>query len=60
VEKGYGQKALELLKDCPLAGGAAVIGAATSNNPSKVVMSTRIGGSRVLAEPSGELLPRIC
>jgi hydrogenase expression/formation protein HypE len=60
VEKGRGQEALELIKDWPLARDAALIGAVTRENPSKVIMNTKIGGSRMLAEPSGELLPRIC
>jgi hydrogenase expression/formation protein HypE len=60
VGKGLGSEALELLKDCPLAEGASIIGEVTSSNPGKVVMLTRVGGSRILAEPSGELLPRIC
>jgi len=60
VGQGFGSKALEILRDCPLAEGAALIGEMTAENPSKVVMTTRIGGTRVLAEPSGELLPRIC
>jgi len=60
VEKDLADKAMELLKDCALARGASIIGAVTRENPSRVIMSTRIGGSRVLAEPSGELLPRIC
>jgi hydrogenase expression/formation protein HypE len=60
VAKGLGQQALELLKDCSLSEHASVIGEVTAVNPAKVVMMTRIGGSRILPEPSGELLPRIC
>lgn len=60
VGRGQGEKALDLLKDASLAQGAAVIGSLTSSYPSRVIMNTRIGGSRVIAEPSGELLPRIC
>jgi hydrogenase expression/formation protein HypE len=60
VSKGQGHKALEMLADSPLADGASVIGAVTQGNPARVIMKTRIGGARVLAEPSGELLPRIC
>ena len=60
VEQGLGSRALEILRDCPLAEGAAVVGAMTVESPSKVVMTTKIGGTRVVAEPSGELLPRIC
>ncbi len=53
-------KAMQLIADCPLAEGAAIIGEVTSANPSKVVMKTRVGGQRIVSEPSGELLPRIC
>jgi hydrogenase expression/formation protein HypE len=60
VNKGLADKALQLLSGCPLARDAAVIGEVTLANPCKVVMATRIGGSRIMAEPSGELLPRIC
>jgi hydrogenase expression/formation protein HypE len=60
VDKGLRQRALDLLKDCPIADQACIIGEVTATNPSKVVMKTSVGGSRVLAEPSGELLPRIC
>jgi hydrogenase expression/formation protein HypE len=60
IGKGMAEKALQLIEDCPLARDAAVIGEITASNPSKVVLTTRIGGSRMMAEPSGELLPRIC
>lgn len=60
VRRGGGGKILDLWKDCPLAAGAAVIGEMVADRASRVIMKTRVGGSRVLAEPSGELLPRIC
>lgn len=60
VEKGMAKAALDLWRDCPSASRAAIIGCITSRSSSKVILKTRIGGSRVLAEPSGELLPRIC
>ncbi|MFZ5866097.1 MAG: hydrogenase expression/formation protein HypE [Thermodesulfobacteriota bacterium] len=60
VGKRQGKKALELLNGCSLATGAAIIGEVRPPGSSRVVMKTRIGGTRVLAEPSGELLPRIC
>lgn len=60
VEKERAGRALELLQYCTQACGAAMIGKISFDNPSKVIMMTRVGGSRVLAEPSGELLPRIC
>ena len=60
VDKDSAEGALDLLKDCPLAQGASVIGKVIRQNPGRVIMNTSIGGSRVVAEPSGELLPRIC
>lgn len=60
VKKGMGQKALSLLRECELAGNAQIIGAITSDTAKRVIMNTAIGGSRILAEPTGELLPRIC
>jgi hydrogenase expression/formation protein HypE len=60
VGRDLAHRALDLLTDCPIARGAALIGEVTSANVPRVVMTTRIGGSRVVSEPSGELLPRIC
>ncbi len=63
IGSDQGDKALALLKDCPLAQGAAIIGYVANvgaDTPPRVVMNTRVGGSRIVAEPSGELLPRIC
>lgn len=60
VDRGLASRSIELLRDQPLARGAALIGQVTSEHPSRVVVRTRVGGSRVLPEPSGELLPRIC
>jgi len=60
VDKNSGQKALDLIRDCTLSAGAAIIGEVTGHQRPRVIMNTRIGGSRVMAEPSGELLPRIC
>ena len=44
VAGGSENRAIELLKECPIAAGAAIIGEVTSENPRKVVMKTRIGG----------------
>jgi hydrogenase expression/formation protein HypE len=60
LQKESAEKALELLSDLSVAAGAAVIGEITNDHSRKVIMKTRVGGSRILAEPSGELLPRIC
>jgi hydrogenase expression/formation protein HypE len=44
----------------PLGGESAIIGRVTADHPSLVVNHTRIGGTRVVDLPAGELLPRIC
>ncbi len=39
---------------------AAVIGEVISENPGRVIMETRIGGTRIIDMLAGEQLPRIC
>jgi hydrogenase expression/formation protein HypE len=52
--------ALDCLHSHPLGRDAAVIGRVVRDHPGRVVMRTRIGGSRVVDMLSGEQLPRIC
>ncbi|OGR07858.1 MAG: hydrogenase expression/formation protein HypE [Deltaproteobacteria bacterium RIFOXYD12_FULL_50_9] len=44
----------------PLGKQAAIIGQATPNHPSLVVLRTVLGVERIIDMPVGELLPRIC
>ena len=39
---------------------AAIIGTMTEDFPGKVILKTRIGGSRIVDMLAGEQLPRIC
>ncbi|HSM75315.1 MAG TPA: AIR synthase-related protein, partial [Desulfobacterales bacterium] len=39
---------------------ARIIGEVTVDHPGRVVLETRIGGSRIVGMLSGEQLPRIC
>ncbi len=39
---------------------AAIIGEVVAEHPGRVVMKTRLGASRIVDMPVGELLPRIC
>ena len=39
---------------------AAIIGEVTDGHKGRVVMKTRIGSSRIIDMPTGEILPRIC
>lgn len=52
------EKVMNTLLNDPLGERAALIGSVTGNG--KVVMKTKIGGSRYVEMPPGELLPRIC
>lgn len=53
------EKVLAALRAHPLGRDAAVIATAIAERPGTVVLDTGFG-KRILAEPEGELLPRIC
>lgn len=53
-------EALRLLRSHPLGREARGIGRLAIKNPQSVMLTTRIGGRRVLDFPRGLLLPRIC
>jgi hydrogenase expression/formation protein HypE len=50
---------VELLRTHPLGRNAAVIGTVTAERPGSIILDTGFG-KRLLAEPDGEPLPRIC
>jgi hydrogenase expression/formation protein HypE len=52
-------RVLAALRAHPLGGAAAVVGECTAEHPGRVVLDTGIG-RRLVAEPDGEPLPRIC
>lgn len=54
------KKVLKIMKAFPYGEKAAVIGKVTEKNQGKVVLKTRIGGSRFLGMLEGAQLPRIC
>jgi hydrogenase expression/formation protein HypE len=60
VPAAEAESALEALRSHPLGEGAARIGVVTEEHPGMVLLSTGIGGRRVVDMPLGELLPRIC
>jgi len=51
---------LAAMRKHPLGASATVIGEVTSSHPGVVVMTSSIGGTRVVDMLSGEQLPRIC
>ncbi len=54
------EQALEALKSHPLGKDAMIIGEVVDNHPSKVVLSTLMGGRRLVDRLTGDMLPRIC
>lgn len=60
VDSGVADEVLEQLHRDPLGAQAAIIGEVTSEHPRQVVLSSRVGGRRVVNYLTGEQLPRIC
>ncbi|MEA1921678.1 MAG: hydrogenase expression/formation protein HypE [Pseudomonadota bacterium] len=56
------KKVLEIMQDDPLGKNAAIIGRVSEENQptGRVTMKTLIGGERIIDQPSGDLVPRIC
>jgi hydrogenase expression/formation protein HypE len=52
-------RVLAALRAHPLGCNAAIVGVCTEDHPGLVILDTGLG-RRLLAEPEGELLPRIC
>ncbi len=53
------ERILAALRSHPLGRNAAIIGVCAAENPGSVILDTGFG-RRLLTEPEGELLPRIC
>jgi hydrogenase expression/formation protein HypE len=60
VSEPAAEKALALLRSHELGRRASVVGIVTRERPAAIMLSTRIGGRRILDFPRGLLLPRIC
>jgi hydrogenase expression/formation protein HypE len=52
-------RVLEILRSHPLGKDAAIIGTCISERPGSLILDTGFG-KRLVAEPEGEPLPRIC
>lgn len=59
VRAASAQKVLAALRAHPLGRDAAIFARAVAERPGSVILDTGLG-KRLLAEPEGELLPRIC
>jgi len=53
-------KVLARMRQNQYATEAIIIGEVVNEHPGQVVMKTRLGSSRIVDMPVGELLPRIC
>jgi hydrogenase expression/formation protein HypE len=53
-------RALEALRSDPLGSGSVIVGEVVAEHPGMVVMTTGLGGSRVVDMLPGDQLPRIC
>jgi len=60
VAEQDGSRALAAWRETSGGAGAAVIGTVSSGARARVVLRGGHGRARLLARPSGELLPRIC
>src|SRR5512138_1049628 len=59
VRAASAEKVLAALRAHPLGRDAAIVATAIADRPGSVILDTGFG-KRMLAEPEGELLPRIC
>ena len=60
VPEAQAETALGLIRLHPLGQDATRIGHVTEKNPGKVVLTTPLGGHRLMSMLEGEQLPRIC
>lgn len=60
VKKDIAEPFVEALRSDPNGVNAMIIGEVTTQHPGKVILKSRIGGSRVVNYLTGEQLPRIC
>ena len=60
VEPDHAEMALTAIKSDLFGKDACIIGEVIPDHPGKVVMQTRIGGTRIVDMLTGEQLPRIC
>jgi len=60
ISEDDAETALELMRTFPEGSEARCIGEVTADNPGRVVLSTVIGGRRIIDMLTGDQLPRIC
>jgi hydrogenase expression/formation protein HypE len=60
VENNHVEEVLAAVKQDYLGNNASIIGEVVADYPGKVIMQTRIGGTRIVDMLTGDQLPRIC
>jgi len=60
VPREHADMVLSTMKKHPYGKHSEIIGEVTSENPGRVLLKTRVGGTRILSMLTGEQLPRIC
>ncbi len=60
VKAEIAEQAIEVLKTSDIDRNAAIIGTITNDHPKQVILTSSIGGRRMLNMLTGEQLPRIC
>ncbi len=60
VSKEEAHKVLRVMKKNVYGERSRIIGEVTAENPGRVLLKTKIGGTRILSMLTGEQLPRIC
>lgn len=60
VDPAVSTKVVSLIQQEEFGKEAAMIGTVTTDHPGQVVLSSKVGGKRVVNYLTGEQLPRIC
>jgi len=60
VSKEDAEKVLRTMRKNNYGKGSIIMGEVTTENPGRVLLKTKIGGTRILSMLTGEQLPRIC
>ncbi|MGD8984445.1 MAG: hydrogenase expression/formation protein HypE [Desulfobacteraceae bacterium] len=60
VSRDEAKKVLRTMTKNRYGKGSIIMGEVTAENPGKVLLKTKIGGTRILSMLTGEQLPRIC
>ena len=60
VSRDDAKKVLRTMRKNKYGKGSVIMGEVTAENPGRVLLKTKIGGTRILSLLTGEQLPRIC